>query len=681
MGCTLPQVAIAAAASWAAGAAANYAAFNLLAGAVGSSIIGGIAGAAVAGVLSKVMGVGESAAIGPQITNTSIRQAAAARRLIYGTVKAGGILVYPAQSDDGDYATMVIYLGEGPIDGLESVFWVGDELSTDSKFDGLLTLTAYTGAPGQTADASVIAASGGEWTSSDVGAGMAYAVVKYKWDRNAFARGLVFPAFTVRGRKIYDPRTMSTAYSANPALAMLDYIRSEYGYAAPDEWIDFDSFAAAASICDEVLDSADSVNTVAGVPSKVRRYQVNGVFDVGAAPSVVVAQLESCCAGKLVFSGGRYRFFVGAYRVPTGATLTAEFLRADPVYRTHPGRQQRINTVRATYREPKADWQTADIPQYQLSAEVVAEAGEIVQSLDFPAVTIGAQAQRLALLAMRQSRSAVPLQLQCNYAAFQWRLWDTVNVHLPQVGASGVFLITGYSFNVEGGIDLVLVPHLATDYAWTVADETIPPAVIRPDFNRTPPVITGLVVTGGQLDSGEFGQPVLTAAWNATTFSQLEHYELQWKLSSIADWTNSGAVSTPEWYRAVDVGLIYDFRVRIVSQDGQVGPWAEEDSILVNVDATPPGPPTSLGVTWAGGTADDVITWTTPTDLDFSRSRVYVNTSNDPVTATEFAEIFGLPGTAYSANNEHASSGAHYYWVQSVDKVGNTSARTYAGTA
>jgi hypothetical protein len=564
---------------------------------------------------------------------------------------------------------------------VETVFWVGDELSTDPKFTGLLTLTTYTGSPGQTADANLITDSNGEWTTTDVGNGVAYAIVKYKWDRNAFARGLVFPAFTVRGRKLYDPRTALTTYSANPALAMLDYIRSEYGYAAPNSWIDFDSFSAAASICDEVLDSTDLDNVVDSVAGKVLRYQVNGVFEVGTSPSVVVDQISACCAGKLVFSGGKYRFFVGAYRVPTGETLTSEYLRADPVYRTHPGRQQRINTVRATYREPKQEWQTADIPQYQLAQSVIDEDGEIVQSIDFPAVTIGAQAQRLALLAMRQSRSAVPLQLQCNYAAFQWRLWDTVTVYLPEVGADGVFLIAGYSFASDGGIDLSLIPHLSTDYAWTyTTDETTPTTAAIPNFNRTPPAVTGLVVTGGFLDSGEVSQPVLAAAWTATTFATIEHYELQWKLSSVTDYTNSGTVTTLEWYRAVDVGFAYDFRVRVVAQDGQVGAWTEETSIMVNVDSTPPGVPTGFSVTHhAGGVHNDTVTWTTPSDLDFSRSRVYVNTINDSVTATEIAEIFGLPLTQYSTTYTHDDVDDHYYWVQSVDRVGNTSARTYAG--
>jgi Putative phage tail protein len=679
----MPQLAVAAVAGYAASAAtaAAVSAGFVVAGGFGASLVGAAAATVASSLLGKVIGGGPEAGVAPpQVTNTSIRQAAAARRLIYGTVKAGGVLVYPAQSDDGTYAYMAFYLGEGPIQSVDSTFWVGDTLSTDTKYTGLLSLTAYTGAPGQVADAALIAASGGEWTSTEVGNGVAYAIVRYKWDRNAFAGGLEFPAFLVSGRKLYDPRTTLTEYSANPALAMLDYIRSEYGYAAPDSWIDFDSFSDAASICDEVLDSADTDNVVNSVAGKVKRYQVNGVFETNASPAQVVAQIEACCAGRLVFSGGKYRFFAGAYRVPTGETLTPEFLRADPTYRTHPGRQQRINTIRATYREPKQDWQTFDIPQYQLPTAVVNEDGEIVQGIDLPAVTIGAQAQRLALLAMRQSRSAVPLALQCNYAAFQWRLWDTVTVDIPQIGASGVFLITGYSFGSDGGIDLVLVPHLSGDFDWSTANETVPPDVVVPDFNKKPPAVIGLVVTGGQLDSGEFSQPVIFASWTATDFAQIKHYEIQWKKTIEAEWGNSQTVTSSSFEHAVDVGFSYDFRIRIVSQTDEFGPWETSNPTLVAADTTPPGVPTSLSVTHQGvGAHSDIIQWTTPPDIDFSRSRIYVSTVNDSNSALQFAEVFGLPSTQYNYIYSHDDVDDHYYWVQSVDRVGNTSARTYAG--
>lgn len=639
---------------------------------------------AVQYVASELLGGsgGQGGTSSARALNTSIRQSAAPRRLIYGTVKAGGVLVYPAQSNDSEYVHLALYLGEGPIDGVDAEYWVGDELSTDAKFTGLLDLEVKTGGAGQTASAALVAASGGEWTTDDVGTGCAYVVQRYKWDRNAFPRGLVFPAYIVRGRLLFDPRDDSTAHSANPALVLLDYIRSEYGYAAPDDWIDFDSFAAAAAVCDELVDSIDPTNTVGEATGKVLRYTLNAVFETASGPASVVATIEAAMAGKLVFTGGKYRAYAGAYRAPTGPTLNAEYLRADPTLRTHPARQQRINVARGTYREPKQDWQTVDYPEQALPAAVVAEAGEIVQNIDFPATTNGATVQRLARIAMRQARSAVPLSLPCNWAAFQWRLYDTVSVDIPEIGATGTYLITSYTFAQGGGIDLVCVPHLAADYAWTApTDEALVPEIVRPDFNSTPPAIAGLTVNGGPVDQGEYAQVQLTATWLATADVLAAHGEAQYKLSSSPDgWTGGITTTTTSAVWQPQQGYEYDVRVRVVRQDGTTGPWSTVTNTLVTGDSTPPGPPTALSVTHHGvGVHPDEIFWTTPVDVDFSRVRVYFNSVNDSATATQIAEVFGLPGTAYSLEHEHDAVDDHYYWVAALDRTGNTSARTYAG--
>jgi len=668
---------------------AEFFAFTLEAGATATAIAATVTEiavtAAITTAVSSVLGSsGQGGTAAVRSLNTTIRQAAAPRRLIYGTVKAGGLLAYPAQSSDGKYTDFAIPIGEGPIDGVETVIWIGDELSTEPKFDGLVTITPYLGAAGQTASAALIAASGGEWTSDAVGRGVAWVHVRYEWDRNAFPRGLVFPAFTVRGRVLYDPRTSTTAHSSNPALALLDYIRSEYGYAAPDAFINFDSFAAAAAVCDEVLDSLDTTNTVGGVPGNVRRYTLDGVFECTASPSATVATMCAAMGGALVFVRGQYHCYAGAWRAPTGPTLTAEYLRGDPSLRTHPTRQQRINTARGTYRDPRQDWQTVSYPQRQLAAAVVAEAGEIVQGIDYPATTCGAIAQRLAKLAMMQSRSAVPMSLPCNYAAWQWQLFDTVTVNIPEIGADGVYLITNYTYPPAGGIDLVLVPHLANDFAWDhTTDEVVTAPLVVPSFNSNVPAITDLVVSGAPVYTGGDGASIgLSATWSNGEWVFLKHYEVQYKRSADADWISSYSPTLPAWsiFGPIVAGTEYDVRVRVVADDDRTSDWATETNIEATADTTPPGVPTALSVTHAGGAAPDVIAWTTPAEVDFSRSRVYANSANDAPTATEIAEIFGLPGTAYTTTNTHDAGGT-YYWVASVDRTGNASARTYAGTA
>lgn len=647
-----------------------------------------VATVAINQAASAIFGGGRSSGQGgttsPQQLAASIRQAAAPRRLIYGTVKAGGLLVYPAQSADGVYADLAIVLGEGPLDGIEPVIYLLDELSSDPKFDGLVEVEFYNGGPGQVASADLIARSGGEWTAADVGTGIAWAQVRLKFTREAFPRGLVLPAFLVRGRLVYDPRSGATAHSSNPPLCALDHLRSEYGPGGgvPDWQIDFPTFATAASICDEIIESIDPANVVNGVAGRVRRYSLNGVFEASANWASVKDTMERAMAGRIVFVNGKYRCFAGAWRAPTGPVLTSEYLRADPAFRTHAGRQQRINVTRGTYREPLQDWQSVDYHEQSMPLAVLAEAGEIVQQIDFPATTNGAQAQRLARLAMNQARSAVPLVLQCNFAAFQWQAFDVLTVSLPEVGASGVYLITEYTYSLSdgGGIDLVLVPQPAEDFAWVPAEqERVVQPVARPSFNSTPQALAGLAVLGVVIyeDNGEFSTQTygLAATWTATQDAFLKHYETQYKPNAAADFLGGESVTVAAWSRQLSAGVAYDFRVRVVREDGTVGPWATETNILVNGDITPTGPPTALSVT---GTTTHTIGWTTPTDLDLMRGKVYASATNDPATGAEIATVFGLPGTAYTTTHTPATVPTHY-WVAALDRTGNPSARTFAG--
>lgn len=628
---------------------------------------------------------GQGGTTAPQVLNTTIRQAAAQRRLIYGEVKAGGVLAYPAQSEDGEYIDYAIVLGEGPLQGIDPVVWVGDELSSDPKFAGLVEVTFYSGAPGQVASAALIAASGGEWTSAHVGNGVAWVHVRYKNDRNAFPRGRTnaWPAVRSRARLCYDPRTASTVWTANAALVTLDYIRSEYGPngGVPDDLIDFDNFAAQANICDELVDSIDPENVVDGVPGKVRRYEINGAFEVGGGHTQTLQTFEQACAGNLVLDGEKYRLYVGAWRAPSGPTLTSEYLRAPVEFQTHATRQQRINTARGTYREPRQDWQAVDYREQQDTAAVLAEDGEIVQQINYPATTNGATAQRLAWLSMQRARAAVPLSLQCNWAAFQWKLYDTITLDLPEADAVGVYRIDAYDLPDSGGVDLVLTPHNAEQFAWVPSTmETVVETVVRPDFNSTPPAVTGLVVATTTVydvvdDRSVYG---LGATWNASADVQLRHFETQYKPSLAGNWIDGGATTTPNWERALSPDIEYDFRVRHVRKNDTFGDWATVTNTTVNGDQDPPGDPTDLSVT---GTTTHTVGWKNPSSLDVMRARVYANTvSADPNTATQVAEVFGLPSTAYTAQHTPGAVPA-WYWVEAVDRSGNPSARTYAGTA
>jgi hypothetical protein len=74
--------------------------------------------------------------------------------------------------------------------------------------------------------------------------------------------------FKVKGRLVLDTRTSTTAWSANPALCLMDFLKDvEYGCGMDGSLIDTASFNAAADICDQVVSSAPrySLNIALGI--------------------------------------------------------------------------------------------------------------------------------------------------------------------------------------------------------------------------------------------------------------------------------------------------------------------------------------------------------------------------------------------------------------------------------
>ena len=68
----------------------------------------------------------------------------------------------------------------------------------------------------------------------------------------------------MKGKKLYDPRDGSTAYSTNPALVIRDYLtNASYGFAADSAEIDDTSFQTAANVCDESITLAQAVQKAA----------------------------------------------------------------------------------------------------------------------------------------------------------------------------------------------------------------------------------------------------------------------------------------------------------------------------------------------------------------------------------------------------------------------------------
>ena len=255
----------------------------------------------------------------------------------------------------------------------------------------------------------------------------------------------------------------------------------------------------------------------------------------------------------------------------------------------------------------------------------------------------------------------MPLILKCNYAVFQWRLYDVVDLDLPEVGATGTFLIVGYSFidiSDGGGIDLTLVPHLASDYAWDYATmERLVPTVAKPNFEYAAPAATGLTRAVGTFfySGSDQVDRLIYWSWNEPDWAILSHYELQVR-EDVGAWVTY-QVSEPTWTTEASPDFSYQARFRNVGLNGKKSGWSAISSVSVFRDTTAPGNPTGMSV--ASGTAH-TVNWTNPTDNNFSRMRVIV--AGDVV-----ATVAGRPGSRGSATFAAAAGTVYSLQSESVD--------------
>jgi hypothetical protein len=140
--------------------------------------------------------------------------------VIYGEDRVSGQYLVKPRIYSGDFLCAIAW-SWGEIEGVQSLYING------AVAPGGVTLTHYTGTEAQTADATLSAAIAG---FNDAYTGIAYTVIRIPTGTvTGFPQTARIEA-VVRGRKVLDPRTSTTAWSRNPALCMRDFITStRYG--------------------------------------------------------------------------------------------------------------------------------------------------------------------------------------------------------------------------------------------------------------------------------------------------------------------------------------------------------------------------------------------------------------------------------------------------------------------
>jgi hypothetical protein len=609
-----------------------------------------------------------------------IKQPTVPRRFVYGETRVSGVLGYVQSTDDNKFLHMVILLAAHELDSYQKIFCNDLELTLDGdglctapdQYAGLIRVETALGTDAQAANANLISESGGDWTSDHKLSGIAYMYVRLEYDRDAFPSGLPNFSALVRGKKLYDPRTATTAFSANPALAIRDYLtNTKYGFAADATEINDTVFNAAANACDEdvALDA-----TVSGGGTE-NRYEIHGTFTTENAPKRILEEMITSCGGLLSYSNGKFSIKVAEYSTPT-ITLDENDLVSPITLQTKQSKRDNYNAIKGIFAPPETNYVITDYPALT-SSTFETEDGGTRRFLDYdmPYTTSSPMAQRLAKIALYRNRQQIMLQGNFGMKAFDLQVGDNVYVTNSRLGfSSKVFEVAEWSLvtsadddgNPSLSVALSLRETNSAVYDWDADEKALQQdnTTLPDPFSLTlPTVLTDEgVVTVNQ-------QPVATIEVSASsTNPQVIQFYAEYKQSTDTDYitlgySDSGFFTIPN----VITDVIYDIRVRSYGANAR-SPFVDVQHTVTGKTAFP-SDVTNFSVNIVGENAQ--LSWTPVTDADLSH--YVIRHTPDTVTPSYPNTTIIAEKVARPANTVTVPAVTGTYFIKAVDKFGNRS--------
>ena len=640
-----------------------------------ATVVGATAGAVVAGAVSGAL------TDTPDLANETVEATAsgllvnkasnnASIPVIYGTRRVGGTRVFMEVSgSDNKYLHIVLAVGEGEIHSFTQ-YYLNDIAYNDARFNNKVTITPHTGADDQTVDTGLSGAVS-NWTSNHRLRGTAYLYVKLEFDQDAFPSGLPTITADVKGVKVYDPRTSTTAWSDNPALCIRDYLTNErYGRGIPASQIDDTSFTASANYCDENV-------TIGGVSKK--RYSCDGVVNTQSGSMVILKKLLTSCRGFLIFTGGKYKLVLD--KIETAVFTFSE----DNIVGTWNiglgNKQVQYNRINANFFNPLRQWQP-DIAVVDSPTLRTQDNGLLLEkSIELPFTSDIDRAKMIATVNLNQSRQQMTVEFNSTIEALRCEVGDVVYVKHPTPSWDTLNGGSGKKFRVikiriqntdEVKVSLLEYDANAYDFGTIAVTDTSPNANL-PDLTTVVPP-SNLTATESLYDTiGSAGVKVrVDLNWTASEDVFVKEYNVEWKLSSDSTYNFLTTTRTTS-ARLDDVDpLLHDFRVRAVNTIGVSSDYLTLSNFTVAGLTTPPENVQNLSFISLGGYAH--LSWDLANDLDV-RVGGNVRFRHSSLTSNANWSSSTDIGTAVAGHNTNAVLPllAGSYMAKFVDSTGNES--------
>jgi hypothetical protein len=372
------------------------------------------------------------------------------------------------------------------------------------------------GSPNAVADARTKELFPGLWTDSHRARGVAKLFVEFTFDDTSFPTGAP-PTVTarIRGAKVFDPRTGTTAWSDNPALLMRHvYAHPQFGKATVTAAEDA-RIIAAANACD-----ANQSWVVNGSVQAAKLYRANLVVPYGAAARDVLDDLSQAMGGMWAFAGGELHVRAGVYTAPvmtlTDADLAVIGRQVDgddqePVgISVHRERAQKFNTVNVRIWDAAQDYKQVALTPLKPAALVARDGAELAQEVQLAGVGYAPQALHVAGIMLRDARDPLTFEAAFKLRAWPLELFDTVSLTLARYGwTAKTFMVLRREWDRARGVVRLTLKETAAaiyqpDAGFPAQGFAVNTALPRP-WDVQPPVLTGIFSGSTELLRGGDG--------------------------------------------------------------------------------------------------------------------------------------------------------------------------------
>ena len=398
--------------------------------------------------------------------------------VIYGKRRVGGTpIFYHVSGADNEFLHVVYAIAEGEIQGVSQVYLNNDEVNTTPdlydtsltsiigsegetagvfggitsfgtenihkpKYEGIVKYEIYNGTTTQTADQDLISETNGTWTSSDRLQGVAYAIVRFKFEPEVFGNtGIPQVNFDVIGKKTRSTTSGGTTYkvfSDNPADCIEDYLTNTiYGRSIPTSQIDSTSFTTARNICDTEVTVGDKTQ---------KKYTCNGILNTNNKALDNIEKLLTSCRGSLIFSGGKYKLLID----DTGTAV--QTFDEDNIVGAFElslgGKEYKANKVRANFFNKNRDMQ-GDFAIVESSTFKTEDNGlSLERAIELPFTDQMERAQMISTINMKQSRQSLVFKFTSTIVGLRAEIGDVVFISLESLGWNTLNSNQGKKFKI-----------------------------------------------------------------------------------------------------------------------------------------------------------------------------------------------------------------------------------------